>query len=216
MATIDSNGVLFYQDTDNYTPIQTALNLAQSNLSNLLSGKPRFERVANTAARAALVTSIGAGNISKANPLLVWRADAADGLQLEYTTNGSTWRTIADKEYYDSQDTGWVDVPLASGFTATAPVQVRRIGKVVYWRGRVSRTAGAFPLGTVQTVASDGNVPTFARVPTSWSNSASVISNDSVGLAYSAITGSAALAITALNVASNNYYLKGLSGYTSD
>lgn len=113
----------------------------------------------------------------------------------------------------DAYDTGWVDVTLATGFTATAPVQVCRIGQVIYWRGRILRSAGNFPLGTVQTVVSDGGVPAFARVPTSWSNSASVISNDSNGLAYVAVTGGAALAITALNVASNNYYIKPLSGY---
>ena len=142
MATTDSNGVLFYQDTDNYTPIQTALNLAQSNLSNLLGGKPRFERVANTTARNALVSSVGAGNISKAHPLLVWRADAADGLQLEYTTNGSTWRTIADKEYYDAQaaaqDTGWQSVTLSAGFTGTVSYRVRQGWVQVY--GDVSGT----------------------------------------------------------------------------
>ena len=96
MATIDSNGVLFYQDSDNFNP-PASLNLAQSNLSDLLSSGVRFKRVANTTARSALVTSIGLANITPANPLLVWRADATAGLQLEYTTNGSTWRTIADK-----------------------------------------------------------------------------------------------------------------------
>lgn len=148
MATLDPNGVLFYQDTDNYTPIQTALNLAQSNLSNLLGGKPRFERVANTTARNALVSSVGVGNISKANPLLVWRADAADGLQLEYTTNGSTWRTIADKEYYDAQaaaqDTGWVAITPNAGFTGAEGLGYRIKNGVVYLRGSILRSAGAF------------------------------------------------------------------------
>ena len=76
MATIDSNGVLFYQDSDNFTP-PASLNLAQSNLSDLLSSGVRFKRVANTTARSALVTSIGLANITPDNPLLVWRADAA-------------------------------------------------------------------------------------------------------------------------------------------
>ena len=97
MATIDSNGVLFYQDSDNFTP-PASLNLAQSNLSDLLSAGVRFKRVANTTARSTLVASVGIANISKANPLIVWRADAADGVQLEYTTNGTTWHT-----YYDGR-----------------------------------------------------------------------------------------------------------------
>ena len=169
MATLDSNGVLIYQDTDNYTPIQTALNLAQSNLSNLLGGKPRFERVATTTARNALVASVGVGNISKANPLIVWRADAADGLQLEYTTNGTTWRTIADKEYYDSQvqDTGWVNITPNAGFTATEGLGYRIKNGVVYLRGCVTRTGGAFTTTkeTVFTLPTAARIAVYARFP---------------------------------------------------
>lgn len=173
MATTDSNGVLFYQDTDNYTPIQTALNLAQSNLSNLLGSKPRFERVANTTARNALVSSVGAGNISKAHPLLVWRADAADGLQLEYTTNGSTWRTIADKEYYDAQaaaqDTGWVaGVTLSAGYAGSENLGVRRIGKQVFMRGAIARSDAsnfATSLGIVGSLPEGFRPGNYHRVP---------------------------------------------------
>ena len=154
MATIDSNGVLFYQDSDNFTP-PASLNLAQSNLSSLISNSPRFRRVANLTARSALVTSIGLANITPDNPLLVWRADAATGRQLEYTTNGSTWRTLADKEYYDAQaaaqDTGWQSVALASGYTGTAGV--RKQGNLVYVRWSCSTSfaanAAALPLFTV-------------------------------------------------------------------
>lgn len=99
MATIDSNGVLIYQDTDNYTPIHTALNLAQSNLSSLLGANAQIVKVSGVGDRNAKAAA--RGSISKANPFVVWRADAADGLQLEYTTNGTVWRTIADKEYYE-------------------------------------------------------------------------------------------------------------------
>ena len=95
MATIDSNGVLFYQDSDNFTP-PASLNLAQSNLSSLIGNNTRFRRVANLTARNALVASIGAANITPDNPLLVWRADAASGLQLEYTTNGTIWRQYGE------------------------------------------------------------------------------------------------------------------------
>lgn len=149
MATIDSNGVLFYQDSDNFTP-PASLNLAQSNLSSLLGESPRFKNVANTTARAALVSSIGLANISKANPLLVWRADAADGLQLEYTTNGTTWRTIADKEYYDAQaaaqDSGWQTVPLASGITGQ--LRYRRVGMQVEVQHSVTSSTGFVPGAT--------------------------------------------------------------------
>ena len=92
MATIDPNGVLIYQDTDNYTPIHTALNLAQSNLSSILGANTQIVRVSSVGDRNAKATA--RGSISKANPFVAWRADAADGLQLEYTTNGTAWNSV--------------------------------------------------------------------------------------------------------------------------
>ena len=146
MATIDSNGVLFYQDTDSFTP-PASLNLAQSNLSSLISNSPRFRRVANLTARSALVTSIGLANITPADPLLVWRADATAGFRLEYTSNGSDWHTVVTSE----QDTGWRSVALASGYTGTAAV--RKQGNRVYVRWSCSTSfaanAAALPLFTV-------------------------------------------------------------------
>ena len=146
MATIDSNGVLFYQDSDNFTP-PASLNLAQSNLSSLLGESPRFKRVANTAARSALVTSIGLANITPANPLLVWRADAAAGSQLEYTTNGTTWNVLVTNEYLAAQDTGWVGVPLASGITGQ--LRYRRVGMQVEVQCNVVSSTG-FVQGATQ------------------------------------------------------------------
>lgn len=133
MTTIDPNGVLIYQDTDNYTPIQTALNLAQSNLSSILGASTQIVRVSSVGDRNAKAAA--RGSISKANPFVAWRADALDGLQLEYTTNGTTWRTIADKEYYDAQDTGWQTLSTSAGWTVTAALQGRRIGAVAFFRG---------------------------------------------------------------------------------
>ena len=160
MATIDSNGVLFYQDSDNFTP-PASLNLAQSNLSSLLGESPRFKKVANTTARTALVSSIGLANITPANPLLVWRANAAAGSQLEYTTNGTTWEVFVTSEYLAAQDTGWVACTInGSGWTnvPSEPVQVRRIGKHVYMRGAALNSTLA--QGTTVTM---GNVPTGFR-----------------------------------------------------
>ena len=146
MATIDSNGVLFYQDSDNFNP-PASLNLAQSNLSDLLAAGVRFKRVANITARSALVTSIGLANITADNPLFVWRADATAGFRLEYTSNGSDWHTVVTSE----QDTGWRSVALASPYTGTAAV--RKQGNRVYVRWTCSTSfaasAAALPLFTV-------------------------------------------------------------------
>jgi len=47
-----------------------------------------------------------------------------------YVWSGSAWGVVW-------QDTGWVNITLAAGFTALSPVRVRRIGQVVHWRGRI-------------------------------------------------------------------------------
>ena len=159
MATIDSNGVLFYQDTDSFTP-PASLNLAQSNLSSLLGESPRFKKVANTTARTSLVSSIGLVNITADNPLLVWRADAAAGSQLEYTTNGTTWNVIVTNEYLAGQDSGWVSVPLLSGFTGSLFVRKHILGTTaqVSAKGAIS---GSWTAGTTRPVATipDGYRP---------------------------------------------------------
>lgn len=137
MATIDPNGVLLYQDTDNYTPVHTALNLAQSNLSSIIGANTQIVKTATVADRNAKATA--RGSISKSNPFVSWRADAADGLQLEYTTNGTTWRTIADKEYYDSA------VYTATVFTdanMTLAIKARHNVVTVYGYGTNTIAAG--------------------------------------------------------------------------
>lgn len=55
-----------------------------------------------------------------------------------------------------TSDTGWVDVALATGYkhyTSPGPTpQVRRIGDVVYLRGRIAMDTGSFVAGTTHTV----------------------------------------------------------------
>lgn len=48
--------------------------------------------VANVAARTALATTLGP---TPAEPLYVHRADAPAGLETEYSTNGTTWRSVS-------------------------------------------------------------------------------------------------------------------------
>lgn len=51
-------------------------------------------------------------------------------------------------------DSGWIDVTFRTGFTWSAePVRYRRIGRMVFIRGRVAPTAGSFGAGTTQVVA---------------------------------------------------------------
>jgi hypothetical protein len=55
--------------------------------------------VANATARAALIVALAALSPaivpSTANPVFIFRADAAPGSEIEYTTNGTSWTTMA-------------------------------------------------------------------------------------------------------------------------
>ena len=179
MATIDSNGVLFYQDSDNFTP-PASLNLAQSNLSSLIGNNTRFRRVANITARNALVASIGTANITPDNPLLVWRADAATGLQLEYTTNGTVWRQYADKQYYDARIVGDAALTMSNGFFAAFAggwlgMTIRAEGALVIINGLFSRGTSWRAGETIGTVPSGWAPPRREK-----GNGADVLSDGSV------------------------------------
>lgn len=70
-----------------------------------------------------------------------------------YIWDGTTWNTVA-------ADTGWVTITVASGFTASPPIQVRKLNnnQVVY-RGRLNRTAGNFLVGNSYAFTAVGAVP---------------------------------------------------------
>jgi hypothetical protein len=93
MGTTDSNGVWFWDENDIIAPIQTALNLGQSNLSGLVTELKDLgiHYVANTAARAALVATYAP---SATRPLYVYRGDAPAGAKIEFSTNGTTWFSV--------------------------------------------------------------------------------------------------------------------------
>lgn len=156
MPTSDPNGLPIFNESD-ATVLHTLLNTLSSGMSNWINGSPRFKRVATIAARNALVSSIGTANITADSPLLVWRADAAAGSQLEYTTNGTTWDIFVTGQYLASQNTGGT-ITLNSGFTGTG-LAYEKIGRLVYLRGAITRNAGAFPVGTTAV----GTLPVGAR-----------------------------------------------------
>lgn len=98
--------------------------------------------VANTTARAALVSSLG-WSPSSSRPVYVHRGDAPAGRELEYTTNGSDWSAVA------GSDSGWQ--PLATfgtvGGSASSTFRSRRIGGRVHVKGTLQPNSGTIPLG---------------------------------------------------------------------
>lgn len=95
MGSVNSMGVYEYDRTDGGIG-PTLLNLQASALTAVVSGMLPIKAVATTAARATHLTAYVAarGAITSVNPCVVWRADAPAGSNIEYTVDGSTWKTL--------------------------------------------------------------------------------------------------------------------------
>lgn len=116
--------------------------LSTSNLSTdrriyLPSG---ITRVASSTEANSLVVEAGS---------VVYRQDT-DRLQV---WNGTAWETYAPKT-----DTGWVNLPLASGYTehsTPGTPKYRKIDDVVYLRGGVTNAGGSLPVDTSGSVVAN-------------------------------------------------------------
>lgn len=117
--------------------------------------------VATVTARAQLVadlTAIGQAP-SATRPLMVYRADAAAGREVEVSVNGDNWRALNTPN-----DSGWINITPAAGFTTT-DAQYRLKDGEVRVRGLIKRTAGVYPTSytTVFTFPSASRPPVYGR-----------------------------------------------------
>lgn len=103
----------------------------------------RIWRVANVTGRTAIFNSVGPG--TTASPVMVWRADAPAGRNLEYNVTSdnavANWHSYSSSQFSD--DTGWVNItsitPLAGEY-----FQYRVTGgKLVEIRSRYLRSIAA-------------------------------------------------------------------------
>lgn len=113
-------------------------------------------------------------------------------------------------------ETAWTDVQIASGFELSGQKpQVKRIGKVIYYRGGIKPLSGDFTTAALVTV---GEVP--AEFATSyWQRSQSVIgAGGNVGKFATAQVDAAGKIIIRLSPGNEvaSVELKNLSGYTVD
>lgn len=90
-----SQGIYYPDAATNAAPLHTVLATMASSINAILGGDVQIHKVANTTQRAAAYATHGA---SAANPLFVWRTDAPNGRELEYTKNGSTWYYVKTSE----------------------------------------------------------------------------------------------------------------------
>lgn len=150
---------IYYPDDSG--PFQPAADMAQmaSSIDLRIADQNEIRSVANTTERNALVNAVGLPNITTNQPLMVWRADAPVGTQLEYTTNGTTWHNYKSSEYVEpSLAVPWTTMtPNTSAFTWNYfKWRVTRNGIVEV---RVSFSAGSIATMATQTMTDAGTIP---------------------------------------------------------
>lgn len=148
MATTDSNGIVFLEETDPISPFHTTMNVLQQGTSDALSGIRDgsndilvVHQVADTSERSSLAAAYGP---TASKPLYVDRQDAPAGQKLERTEDGSTWAAVGAPT-----DTGWVNLTLDAGTTVVDGLtpRIRKINGIVYLSGRV--TQGGSTIATI-------------------------------------------------------------------
>ena len=152
MATTDANGQVFYGPTDPITPIQGLLNGVSTAVSSKLGAQSQIVRIANVAGRAAAVTARSGRAITAADPLIVWRGDALNGSQIEYTADGTTWRSYSETPVWSAMTTG-VDLVGISTMTFVLTVNLP-----------AHAPSGQYLIDADIISRSDAAVPTYTRV----------------------------------------------------
>lgn len=124
MATTSPDSIYYPTASDQIAPLETAFATLASSVQGALTNSRAIKsyRWANNAARTA---QTGMAKNDRG-----YQSDT-DAL---YTYNGTTW--VVD-------DTGWLALPSQSGnFTFDNNAAYRRMGKVVYLRGQISKKTG--------------------------------------------------------------------------
>lgn len=120
---------------------------------------------------------------------------------------------FAPTSYLD--DTGWVNISLASGFqTANSNVpQYRLRDGIVYFRGDVSPTSGNFATSTGVTIVAAAGLPAGVR-PVSQTSTEKQLSGPSAGVSVRGFVGTDGSVQIATGATAQAYvHLAGLSGY---
>lgn len=112
-----------------------------NDLRRMMESATTIVPVTNTAARDALVAALGAAGRppSADRPVYVSRADATPGVQTEFSTDGTNWKSLAATD-----DTGWITSAPSANWSVVGglSVQYRRRNGIVYLRGAISRASG--------------------------------------------------------------------------
>lgn len=179
MATT-STKVTVPAGTDLFDPQGDMVDLAES-LGPLVT-----ITVANTTERNALPGLI-TWTPSTSQPLRVWRANATPGQEVEYTTDGTTWKVLRAWE-----DTGWIVPTLTNSWSSISSIysmRYRRMNGIVYLRGMCSG-GSATPIMTLPTGYRPGSTKRYlVQSETSGTTAVSIVIDHTTGVC-SAATGS--------------------------
>jgi len=138
---ITDTGLVVPAATDAFDPQGDMVDLANSTTGRIVVP------VANVAERTALAGKVAP---TLGRPLLVFRADAPAGRNLEYSTDGTTWTVVP------AGDSGVQTPTLINGWTAYgSPYQVpvvQKVGGIVYIDGMFRSTGGSVQNQTVGTL----------------------------------------------------------------
>lgn len=117
MATLDENGILFYEETDPISPFHTFLNTGQQATANALADNLRIFSVADVAERDSLALERVP---SVATPLVIYRRDVGT----TEMNKGAGWRPFLDRRVIREWDltTGLVVAPNTTATLANAVV----------------------------------------------------------------------------------------------
>lgn len=106
-------------------------------------------------------------------------------------------------------DTGWTPVTVVAGVTVVSPVEVRRVGRVIYWRGEVS---AAWTTANTPVVAA-GGVPAWARPQFTYRDTGASLGSSGAVAAVGTVGTDGGVPVRALTATTGAVYLKNLSGY---
>lgn len=153
MATTDSNGIVFLEETDPISPFHTTINTLQQGTSDAITGIKDgsndilvVHQVADISERSSLATAYGP---TASKPLYVDRQDAPAGQELERTEDGSTWTSIQS-----NISTAWTalsTVATANWNTpasASTPARFRSINGRGYFDGIIRNNTGLITPGS--------------------------------------------------------------------
>jgi len=141
MGTTDANGIYMYADTDPLVPFASLLNTGQASVSAKFAAidPGLIHYVANTTERTTLVNTFVP---TASKPLFVYRGNAPVDRRIEYTADGTSWKSIVvpvtaigTKTSNQGSIVSLVDL---SGLTATVPAQAGDLIQMSYKSGHYS------------------------------------------------------------------------------